>query len=682
MRHVLVWCALLPLAVADPGQTHLVYTVEVKADGPRHFHFTVDVTNPDRDELVFVVPHWAPGAYRELTVGARSRTVAWDQLAGIKAVDGEGVARAVRPDGDRRWRVESKGAKRITFSYSNTQPGRPNNNRSYLGARSGLIDGPRNWMYVEGLKDLPVHVHFKLPDGWEVGTGLDPTFDPKVYTAKDYDRLVDCPTLVGSMKSWMFYYRGVPHRVVADTGNGDVSVREGEFLDMVRKVVKVYVDMFDDVPYEHYTFIYTPGGGGLEHLTSTTIGFGRRGLSASALMSVTAHEFFHTWNVKRLRPARLGPFDYTGPQPVNDLWICEGLTSYYTPLGLWRAGLYSDGAFLARQGGAIGSWERNAASQTQSPEESSRGIWTNNSRISYYLQGQVLGMMIDLEIRGATDNRHSLDDVMRHMYARYGGYYRHQPPKPGFRSEDWPREIKELTGVNVDWFWDAHIRESKPVDWNRFLAHAGWELKMSTRRMSSLAAARTRRGDGGQVELEVARGGALFRAGFRDGDVIRKINGEAPRGRFSARRAFRGLDAGSRFVVDLERGGEAIQVKGEAEASTEFGSLPLSATDGGVRVGEIPRGTGMYEDGLRDEDVITACDGRPAERLATLRAYLSGRRMGETVSFSIQRGPATTTCKVKVKAREVRRVGSLEAMEKLTPAQRRVRMGMKTGGTR
>jgi predicted metalloprotease with PDZ domain len=671
---------LLSLAAADPGQTHLVYKLSVKTTGPRHYHLAIEVRNPHQDTLTFIVPHWAPGAYRQLTVGARSRTVAWKQLTGFKAVDDKGKRREVSADGDRRWKVDAKGAKTITFTYTNQEPGQPSNNRSYLSSGSGLLDGPRNWMYVDGLKDLPIHVHFDLPDGWKVGSGLDPTFDPMVFTAKDYDRLIDSPTLVGKMRSWTFHYRGVPHRIVVDDGKREARFAVEPFLEMVKQVVKVYVDMFDDVPYDHYTFIYTPGGGGLEHLTSTTIG-GVRRLTPRGLMGVTAHEFFHTWNVKRLRPLRLGPFDYTGPQPVDDLWICEGLTSYYTPLGLWRAGLYKDEEFLQQQGGAMRSWEGNPAHLVQSPQESSRGVWTNTSRISYYLQGQVLGMMIDLAIRDGSDNKYSLDDVMRHMYRKHGGYYRHHPPRPGFRSEDWPREIKAISGVDIDGFWDAHIRDSYPVDWNRHLAAAGWKLELTVRKASVLASVRTRRVDGGDSVLAVQRGDPFFRAGFRDGDQVTAFNGSTVRGRFGLRRALRSVNAGAAFVARVIREGKNVDVKGEAEAANEFGLLEYTDVSGGVQVGEVPRGTALYAGGLRDGDIVTAVGQKAVGNLVEMGAHLAGRSVGETVAFSVKRGDEAVACMVKVQPAENRTVGRMRVLENVTEKQERIRQGMKTGTT-
>lgn len=672
--------ALAPASSADPGQTHIVYTAQVKKDGPRHFHFTVEVRNPNQDVITFIVPHWAPGAYRELTVGARGRGAAWLQLDGFAAVNGEGKELKVEADGPRRWKVACKGEDVVRFSYVNTNPGRPNNNRSYLGEGSGLIDGPRSWVYVEGKKDLPVHVHFDLPEGWEVGTGLDPTFDPRIYSAKDYDRLIDCPTLVGAMKSWTWTYRGVPHRVVVDGAPRAPRFDEAAFLDMVKKVVKVYVDMFDDVPYEHYTFIYTPGGGGLEHLTSTTIG-GVRRMSARSLMGVTAHEFFHTWNVKRLRPKKLGPFDYTSPQPVNDLWICEGLTSYYTPHGLWRAGLYTTQQYLDRQAGGIGSWERNFAHLVQSPEASSRGVWTNDTRISYYLQGQVLGMMIDLAIRDGSDNRFSLDDVMRVMYRKHGGYYRHLPPKPGFESEDWPRTIKELTGVDLEWFWKAHIRDSQPVDWNRYLKAAAWELEITRTKSTALAAAQTRRGEGGRVELIVSDGDALHRAGFRDGDELQQFNGSQVRGRFGLRRALRGVEAGAAYTAQVGRGEKVIEIKGKLEPANEFGMLGYDDGEGGALLREVPRGTALWKGGLRDGDLVVKYDGKPVEKGPGMQRYLNGRALGDTVEFQIRRGGKSVTCRVKVQAAETIRVGKMKILPNASGKQMRIREGMRTGKT-
>ncbi|MAG57141.1 MAG: hypothetical protein CMJ83_12680 [Planctomycetes bacterium] len=680
-RTAFVICALLSAVIVarpDPGQTHVVYKVTVKADGPRHYFFSVEVTNPNQDELVFIVPHWAPGAYREITVGARGGKPSWEQLEGFHAADEKGKKRRVKADGQRRWRVDSKGARKITFSYANTAPGSPTNNRSYLGANSGLIDGPRNWMYVEGKKGLPLHVHFDLPDGWEVGSGLDPTFDPKVFTAKDYDRLADCPTLVGKMKSWTFLVRGVPHRVVADAGRREPRVQEKEFLDTVERIVRVYVDLFDDVPYDHYTFIYTPGGGGLEHLTSTTIG-GVQRLTGRGLMGVTAHEFFHTWNVKRLRPKRLGPFDYTGPQPVNDLWIAEGITSYYTPLGLWRAGLYQDEEFLQRQAGGIRSWEGNPAHLTQSPEESSRAVWTGGTRISYYLQGQVLGMMIDLLIRERSDNRWSFDDVMRLMYAKYGGYYRWTPSKPGYESGDWPREIKELTGVDVSEFWASHIQESVPVEWNKYLRSAGWELAITDRPLPSLSSFRTRR-DGRLRRLIIAEGGPAHVAGFRDGDILTKVNGRTV-SRFGASRAFSRLEIGSEWTAEVRRGEESVTLNGVLSVANDFGALTLAPAAGGLKIGEVLRGSSVWNGGVRDDDLLIAVDGKPTRGAGVELADLLGKKAGETVTLRVKRGDAEHDCKITTANRKTIRVGRMKIHAQITDRQRRIRDGMKTGKT-
>lgn len=443
-------CAAAALAQSRP---QLVYTARVAEEDRSSFHFSLTVHRPPRQTLHFVLPYWAPGAYRPITVGVRSGEPAWKQIEDVRAEDGSGRPMRVERLGPRRFAVEPGVARTVTLRYRNARPSSRRNNRSYLIPSAGLIDGPRSWMYLDGFKGEPAHVHFDLPEGWKIATALTPTFDPKVFCASDYDHLVDCPTLVGHFFSWTFGHRGVPHRVCVECGD-ELSFNAEAFVDVVRRIVEVYVAMWGDIPYEHYTFLFVAGGGGgLEHCGSTTIGIRpfllRRDPAASK--GVTAHEFHHTWNVKRLRPRALGPFDYTGPVVVNDLWICEGLTSYFTNLGLWRAGLLTEREFWERYRAAISRFERNRASARRSPQESSRSIWEGQShgRVSYYRQGELLGLLLDLLIRDGSDNAHGLEDVMRVMYARHGGFYRDRRARPGYESEDWPLVILEVTGVDV-----------------------------------------------------------------------------------------------------------------------------------------------------------------------------------------------------------------------------------------
>src|SRR5262245_47269969 len=216
-------------------------------------------------------------------------------LDGVAAVDEKGAQRAVRKDGDLTWIVDARGAERLHVTWRFEEATRGQNHRSYLTDTGALLDGPRNYLYWRDHKELPVHVHFKLPEGWKIATGLTPTFDPDVYHARDADGLLDCPVLMGRLEAWTFLVRGVPHRVAVDNRGRPVRFDSARFVDGVRRIVESEVDLWGFVPYPHYTFLFSAGGGGgLEHLTSTTIGINSSALERDpdGHQGVIAHEFF------------------------------------------------------------------------------------------------------------------------------------------------------------------------------------------------------------------------------------------------------------------------------------------------------------------------------------------------------------------------------------------------------
>ena len=221
----------------------------------------------------------------------------------------------------------------------------------------------------------------------------------------------------------------------------------------------------------------------------------------------------------------LGPFDYTGPARVRDLWICEGLTEYYTNIGLWRAGLLSDREFVESYRRSLASFEGspNRTQHVISPEEASWTVWDSGGSISYYLQGEVLGLALDLAIRDGTDNRKSLDDVMRHMYRPLRWRARLRVP-------DWIEVIRAETGLDLAGFFARHVSAAEPVPWNDYLAAAGWRLQIEVTPVAALArslgGSRRREGQAwletveGRVVLHVPPGSAAAVAGFEDGDRL------------------------------------------------------------------------------------------------------------------------------------------------------------------
>ena len=246
------------------------------------------------------------------------------------------------------------------------------------------------------------------------------------FSAKDFDILYDSPVEVGDFKEMKFEVRGVPHRIVID---GEGNYNPDRLLNSVRRIVDAQIAMFGEIPYRDYTFILhlrANTGGGLEHLNSTALGFWRHAFTSERAYfnfnSLVSHEFFHLWNVKRIRPDPLGPFDYTKENYTQLLWVAEGITEYYGNLMVRRAGLISDATYLEILAANIQIVQEQPGRRLMSVEEASFDAWIKyyrpdensiNSSVSYYEKGELLGMLLDLEIRRRTSGAKSLDDVMR-----------------------------------------------------------------------------------------------------------------------------------------------------------------------------------------------------------------------------------------------------------------------------
>jgi predicted metalloprotease with PDZ domain len=456
-------------------------------------------------------------------------------------------------------------------------------------------------------------------------------------------------------------------------------------VDVVRRIVEVYVAMWGDIPYEHYTFLFVAGGGGgLEHCGSTTIGIRpfllRRDPAASK--GVTAHEFHHTWNVKRLRPFALGPFDYDRPVVVNDLWICEGLTSYYTNLGLWRAGLLTDREFWGRYEAAISRFERNRASARLSPQESSRSVWEGWPEVSYYGQGELLGLLLDLLIRDGSNNAHGLEDVMRAMYVRYGGYYRDRRAKPGYRSADWPRVIREVTGVDVRPFFADHVERALPIAWNRYLGLAGVSIELRPE-TTSMWRTLTLTSDGAVI----APAGSFFEtAGLREGDRLLTWRGR-PAARSFRPRALQGLRADEEVDCVVERDGEQLSLRLPSRAAAETADVRTEVRKGQLVLTDLRWDSSLRIAGIREGEIVTSIGGETGPPLR-LRAALLGAEVGARLRIGVRRQPgdgasAAAAERVLVtgplRPDIVRRAGSLRLEEGATPRQLHLREALRTG---
>src|SRR6266699_2941434 len=289
---------VLLLALQNPGPD-LFYSVTVPTDRSAYL-VEVQITNPPRQSRL-VIPSWAPGAYRLMD--------SWQNIRDFAVVTSAGDPLPVHQDSPISWIIDTRGSQRITVRYAagltDSVAWRRPNNRWFLRGTSGVIDGPRTFMYLDGFKQLPATLAFEVPPGWRIATGLTPTTSDSItFTAPNYDVLIDSPMLLGEFLSYAFRAAGTPHRAVVDLG-GARAAAPAAFVNMLRRISTTALLIFGGAPYRDYTYIFVGGrGGGLEHLNSTTIGVTTETLARypRGAEAVSAHEFFHAWNVKRIRP--------------------------------------------------------------------------------------------------------------------------------------------------------------------------------------------------------------------------------------------------------------------------------------------------------------------------------------------------------------------------------------------
>ncbi|HWC73436.1 MAG TPA: PDZ domain-containing protein [Gemmatimonadales bacterium] len=547
--------ALLALVFSQDSTPELSYTLSIPSD---RLAYAVElrITHPPNPSRL-VIPYWAPGAYRPMSSG--------ENISDFIATSAGGEQLPVRRDSPISWVVDTHGAPAITVRYRtglrDTVQWRRPNNRWYLRATSGVVDGPRTFMYLDGAKLLPAMLTYHLPPRWHVATGL-PTSDSVTYWAESYDVLIDSPAMVGAFLSYPFTAAGTPHRAVVDLG-GVQPHASRVFVDMLRRIAETGIGIFRGAPYKDYTFIFVAGrGGGLEHLNSTTIGVTAQTLARNprGARSVSAHEFFHAWNVKRIRPIELGPFDYEHEVRTVNLWWCEGVTDYYADIIVARAGLETPADFARDIAGSIANHHGNAARLRVSPERSSWTVWdppavNDDYVISYYLQGELLGFLLDLAIRDSTDNARSLDDVMRHLADRYSGAH-------GFTRDDLVNSVRRATGRDFAEFWRLYVSGTTEIPWNDYLRAAGWEVVFTEKpavdaRIGSLPPAM----QGGRLRAVVTPGSAAAVAGLRTGDELVRINGRRIIDATDVSAAVRAIGRNARVVVEIMRDGQPLVIR-------------------------------------------------------------------------------------------------------------------------
>jgi predicted metalloprotease with PDZ domain len=468
-----------------------------------------------------------------------------------------------------RWLVRTAGRDDVTIRYRIKLPPREPAPRAawrpFVAPTGALIGGPHSFMYIVGAEDTPAHVALELPRQWEVATGLQPTSDPRTFYAATVDELVESPMIAGRLHRWLFEDAGVPYRVVYWAAPGAVRFDTTAFVTGIRGLVSQSVALFGSAPWREYTFVYRDESfGGLEHPNSVTLGSPSADLARDphAHLAETAHEFVHAWNLMRIRPAEYQAVTWKSQPPVSVLWFSEGLTLFYADVLTRRAGLPAReptreahlqsliARYLASPGHSKLSAEQVSRAEYNA-EPDALGDYTAGS----HLQGELIGAVLDIVVRDATDGRRSMDDVMRLMSQRFS-------PRHGFMGPDVEQAVEDVCGCDVTPFFDAHIRAASPIDFNRYLQLVGlrtavsWKpaLDRNGQPAIDLGVWGWVRERDQTLRLKISRPDNIWgRAGLHTGDRVVAVNGIAVRTWPELRAQLVRLRTGDRVRVDVER---------------------------------------------------------------------------------------------------------------------------------
>jgi predicted metalloprotease with PDZ domain len=403
-----------------------------------------------------------------------------------------------------------------------------------LNPRHAFFNLAQILMYPVDARGAAMSVRFnRVPEGWHIATPLTALPDGR-FSAENYDRLVDSPVEIGIFQESDFDEGGGHYRVIVDAEPADYDM--AQIVGQLHKVVAAATSWMNDRPFDSYMFLYHfprgPGGGGMEHAFSTAIDLNADTLAHSpgALIGVTAHEFFHLWNVKRIRPRTLEPVDYTKENYTRALWFSEGVTSTAEGVIQLRAGLLDEKRYLERLGDEITELERRPAHLTQSAEESSLDAWLEGDAyyrrpersISYYNKGELLGVALDLAIRDASHERASLREVLQWMnqnYAKKGRF---------FADSDGVREAAEaVSHSDLASFFVRYVAGTEEIPWDDFLRGVGLKVIQESNAVADAGFMASRNFDGPMSVGAVTAGSEAERAGLQVGDTILEIQGKA-----------------------------------------------------------------------------------------------------------------------------------------------------------
>lgn len=511
---------LFILAFSSPSGATIKYSVSVEHPEQHLFHVTMTIANVT-DEVTVQMAAWNTlYQIRDFC----------SHVQQVEAFAENGKALVEKTD-KQTWRIKGEGFIQVRYTTYWDEPGPF---ASQLNSEHAFINPAMILMYVLGRRAEPVTISMsELPLDWGVESASPwSSFQSGrnrviIIQGPNYDALADGPIEIGKFQE--FDLPGVSPRITVVVHGANWSQRQVE--NDLRKICTYQLKLMGGAPFERYLFIVHvgkgAGGGGMEHANSTAIGVP----SDEFLPGVAAHEFFHLWNVKRIRPAALEPVDYTKEQYTRALWFAEGVTNTYGSYTLVRSGIWSKERFYADLGEQISELEGRPANRWQSAEQSSLDAWLEKYplynepefSVSYYTKGQVLGDLLDILIRDRTNNEKSLDDVLRALNADFA-----KQEKLYRDSLDIRLTAEKIAGSSLEEFFQKYVAGAEPFPYQEILALAGLELRTIEHRRPTLGFSADRDATGALVVQSLVAGGSAAQGGLRLGDLIIEWNGMEP----------------------------------------------------------------------------------------------------------------------------------------------------------
>jgi len=506
------------------AQSKIEYELSMPEPHTHYFEVIIKLNNLSKKSIDLKMPVWAPGSYlvREFSKNVDSFEA--------KTTDGDPLT--FNKTSKNTWHIENPSQKNILVKYT-VYANELSVRTSFINSDFGFVSGTGIFMYLDKMLQLPCSVKVNPYKEWKkVTTNLTATGN-NIFIAENYDELADSPIQIGNHETFDFTASGVTH-TVAMVGTGNYNI-DSLKKDMAR-VVENCTSVIGENPNKHYTFIVhnlTIPSGGLEHKGSTTLQVNRFTYQPRAdylkFLTLVAHEYFHLWNVKRIRPIALGPFDYENENYTNLLFISEGFTSYYEELLMVKAGYKTPKEYVEYMAGTIGSTEVAPGNKVQSLSESSFDAWikgyrpNENSRnvtISYYGKGEVIGALLDLSIINTTKGKKNLDDLMRYLYKTY-----YQEKKRGFTDEEFKAAAETIAETKLDELFKS-IYTTQTPNYQKYLDYVGVKLVILTPDISkSLLGASFQENAGKLIVKGVQRGTSAYDNGLNVDDEIIAVDG-------------------------------------------------------------------------------------------------------------------------------------------------------------